>query len=343
MASKKSDIDFSRVMMVSDLHYGIRNNSRQHNQWCEDFVRWTIQRAEEEGIKTLLFLGDWSHNRNSVNVSTLNYSHSGLKLLSAYFDNVIMLLGNHDLFFRDKLEIHSIPYASDFPNVRLIDKITSFDDFCFVPWLVGDEWKQIPKIKKPYLFCHAEIAKFKMNAMVEMPDHGGLGAEHFANQQLVFSGHFHKRQRKGNILYIGNAFPHNFADAGDDDRGLVIWEPGKDPVFEAWPGAPKFRNLTLSQALLDPVGLIDSRTFARITIDADINYEDVAFIRDLFENQLNALEISFIHNRNNMEDFEVDDSNISFESVDSIVISHLKSIESTSMDAATLIDIYHSI
>ena len=101
--------------------------------------------------------------------------------------------------------------------------------------------------------------------------------------------------------------------------------------------------MTLSQALLDPVGLIDSRTFARITIDADINYEDVAFIRDLFENQLNALEISFIHNRNNMEDFEVDDSNISFESVDSIVISHLKSIESTSMDAATLIDIYHSI
>jgi hypothetical protein len=35
-----------------------------------------------------------------------------------------------------------------------------------------------------------------MNAMVQMPDHGDLKAEHFEHQEYVFSGHFHSRQKK---------------------------------------------------------------------------------------------------------------------------------------------------
>ena len=40
-----------------------------------------------------------------------------------------------------------------------------------------------------------------MNAMVQMPDHGELKAEHFEHQEYVFSGHFHKRQINGNVTY----------------------------------------------------------------------------------------------------------------------------------------------
>jgi hypothetical protein len=39
-----------------------------------------------------------------------------------------------------------------------------------------------------------------MNAMVEMPDVGGIKAEHFVNQQYVFTGHFHKRQIEATIF-----------------------------------------------------------------------------------------------------------------------------------------------
>ena len=38
-----------------------------------------------------------------------------------------------------------------------------------VSWLVGDEWKKIPKIKSKYMFGHFELPTFKLNAMVEMP------------------------------------------------------------------------------------------------------------------------------------------------------------------------------
>ncbi len=336
-------VDFSQIVAFTDLHLGYKNNSKQHNDWCVQFVDWMIAQAQQKNIRTCVFLGDWSHNRSSVNVVTLNYSLECLRKLSAAFDDVIMLLGNHDLYFRDKLEIHSIPYVTEFANIHLISKPTVTGDIAFVPWLVGDEWKQISQIRKPYMFCHAEIARFKLNGNIEMPDHGGLSARHFEHQKLVVSGHFHKRQRKDHILYMGNAFPHNYADAGDDQRGCMFWSPGSEPEFQAWPDAPRYRVMELSTVLMDPGAYIDHRTFARIIQDVDMCYEDAHFLRELFEQQLNALDVSFVNNRNNMADVEFNDDEVSFESVDTIVLSHLATIESTSMDKNLLAQIYQSI
>lgn len=44
----------------------------------------------------------------------------------------------------------------------------------------------------------------------------------YPKPEKVFSGHFHKRQQHGNVIYPGNCFPHNYADAWDDDRGCTF-------------------------------------------------------------------------------------------------------------------------
>ena len=192
------------------------------------------------------------------------------------------------------------------------------------------------------MFGHFELPRFKMNAMVEMPDHGQLNADHFANQKQVFSGHFHKRQNVGKIWYIGNAFPHNYADAWDDDRGMMIWKPGQTPIFKSWPGAPKYRTLSLSQVISNPHQYVDDKTFAKITIDINANYEDINFIRELLENELNAREVQMITAK--VDDIEsIDDMNINFESVDTIVVSHLQTIDSNTIDKNELIKIYQEI
>ena len=334
--------DFSHVAVITDIHYGIKNNSRDHNDSCERFIKWMIEQSEQRNIKTCLFLGDFHHVRSAINISTLNYSVNGLKLLNNYFDNTIFILGNHDLFYRDKYEIHSLPYITQFPKITLIDSMREIGDLAFVPWLVADDWKQVPKLTAPYMFGHFELPRFKMNAAVEMPDHGLLNATHFTNQKQVFSGHFHKRQNSGKIWYIGNAFPHNFADAWDDDRGMMFWKPGETPEFLSWPGAPKYRTMTLSQVVANPTKYIDDKTYSKITIDIDANYEDVNFIRELLEHDLGAREVNMITAKINDVD-QLDEDDINFESVDTIVISHLQSIESTAMDKNKLIRIYQEI
>lgn len=343
MASKIKNIDFSKCVAFTDIHLGLKNNSREHNIACENFIQWMINEAEEFGAKTCIFLGDWHHIRSAINISTLNYSVSCLRKLNNYFDNTVFIIGNHDLFYRDKYEIHSIPYITEFPNIHAIDKLTTIGDIAFSPWLVDDEWKKVQKVKAPYMFGHFELPKFKMNAMVEMPDHGQLNRDHFVNQKQVFSGHFHKRQSfEDRIWYIGNCFPHNYSDAWDDERGIMLWEPGKTPNFKTWPDAPKYRTLTLSQVLADPTSVIDSKTYAKVTIDVDINYEEVNFLKEMFESELAAKEVTMQVAK--VSEVDVDaEAVINFESVDTIVISHLNSIESNTIDTQKLVSIYQSL
>lgn len=337
-----NSIDFSKVAIFTDLHYGMRNNSREHNDSCERFVKWMVEQSEERGIRTCFFLGDWHHVRSAINISTLNYSVSGLKFLNDYFDHTYFIIGNHDLFYRDKYEIHSLPYVAQFPKITIVESMMEVGDIAFVPWLVADDWKKVPKLKAPYMFGHFELPTFKMNAMVEMPDHGLLNATHFVHQKQVFSGHFHKRQNKGKIWYIGNTFPHNFSDAWDDERGMMIWSPGGDPEFIPFPDAPRYRTLSMSQVLADPEKFVDHRTFAKITLDVNASYEDINFIKELLENDLKAREVQIITPKSDDPDL-VDEADINFESVDTIVISHLQSIDSTAMDKNELIRIYQGI
>jgi hypothetical protein len=211
-----------------------------------------------------------------------------------------------------------------------------------MPWLVGDEWKAIPKLKSRYIFGHLELPLFYMNAMVQMPDHGQLQADHFGNQEYVFSGHFHKRQTKGNVTYIGNAFPHNYADAGDDDRGMMILEWGGKPEYKTWDGQPTFRTYKLSQIIDTPDKLLREKMHCRVTIDLPISFEEANFIRETFIPQYNLRELMLIPEKVEVES-TVNPIDITFESVDTIVMNQINAIDSEAYDKNLLLDIYKDL
>ena len=122
----------------------------------------------------------------------------------------------------------------------------------------------------------------------------------------------------------------------------MLWEPGKDPTFRAWPGAPKYRVTPLSTLLEDPEAIIDAKTYARIAVDLDVTYEEANFLKELFERELNAREVNLQVAKTDAHG-AIPDGDINFESVDTIVISHLQSIESNTIDRQQLIQIYQSI
>ena len=69
---------FKKVACFTDIHFGMRNNSRTHNDDCEAFIKWFIDEAQARGCETCIFLGDWHHHRAQINVSTLNYTISNI-------------------------------------------------------------------------------------------------------------------------------------------------------------------------------------------------------------------------------------------------------------------------
>ena len=333
---------FKKAACFTDIHFGLKSGSRVHNTDCEEFVKWFCKRAQEKGAETCIFLGDWHHNRSSTDVSTMNYTLSNLERLSKNFEKVYFILGNHDLFYKDKREINSVEFMRLFPNVVPIREPFTEGEVTIFPWLVGEEWKQIEKNTSRYLFGHFELPSFYMNAMVQMPDHGTLRASHFQNAEYVFSGHFHARQQKGNIVYIGNAFPHNYADAGDDERGMMTLEWGGTPEFEAWPDQPVYRTMKLSELLENTDSVLREKMHVRATIDVEISFEEANFIKEELIPQYGLRELMMIPEKVEM-DSQSEPVDLNFESVDTIVMNQLNQIESENYDQKILLDIYQNL
>jgi hypothetical protein len=193
------------------------------------------------------------------------------------------------------------------------------------------------------MFGHFELPHFKMNAMVEMPDHGEIQVDHFGNFERVFSGHFHLRQQKKNIHYIGNCFPHNYADAGDDQRGMMTLEWGKDPVFHAWPGQPLYKVLKLSQVIDSAPDLLARNMHVRVELDIDISYEEANFIKDTFVKDYHLREMALIPVKSTAVDTDMSPGEVKFESVDQIVTDQLTNIESEFYDPKLLLKIYQNL
>jgi len=334
---------FKKVACFTDIHFGLKSNSTTHNQDCEDFVDWFIQEAKAEGADTCIFLGDWHHNRNSINLITLDTSLRCLEKLGAAFDQFFWFPGNHDLFYKDKREIHSSAFGRHIPGVTVVEGITTIDEVTLVPWLVGDEWKQMKSLKSRYVFGHFELPSFYMNAMVQMPDHGELQRTDLSSPEYVFSGHFHKRQHNGNVVYIGNAFPHNYADTWDDDRGMMLMEWGGKPEYKSWPDAPKYRTLKLSELIDGKDTIIKSKMYFKVHLDLPISYEEANFVKEDFSENYDIRELSLIQEKTNLDSIAEDAVDAKFESVDQIVTDQLVNIESDAFDKAILLEIYNNL
>jgi len=335
---------FKKAAVFTDIHFGNKSNSKVHNQDCEDFVDWFIETAKANDCETGIFCGDWNHNRSSLNLTTMDAGIRSLEKLGAAFEKFYMFAGNHDLYYKDKRDVKSTEWAKHIPGITVVDEIKVIEDVALVPWLVGEEWKRVQKLQAKYVFGHFELPSFYMNAMVQMPDHGELKAEHFQHPSYVFSGHFHKRQRQGKVHYIGNAFPHNYADAWDDGRGMMILDRKNDaePEYINWPDCPKYRTVKLSQLIDNAQNIIKSNMYLRVTLDCPVSFEEASFVKETYIQQYGCREITLIPQKQ-MEEISTELDISSFESVDQIVSNEISALDTEQFDKKILLNIYNEL
>jgi DNA repair exonuclease SbcCD nuclease subunit len=333
---------FKKALCFTDIHYGLKNNSVQHNTDCDNFIDWVIDVAKETGCETGFFLGDWHHNRATINLHTLDFSLKALEKLNNTFENFYFIVGNHDLYYRDKRDVHGVSWARHLPNIKIVDEWIVDSDVAIIPWLVKDDYKEIKKIKAKYVFGHFELPHFKMNANVRMPDTGTIQADHFTGIDYVFSGHFHMRQEQKNIHYIGNCFPHNYADDRDTNRGCMTIEWDGEPMYHNWDEQPSYVTLQLSNLLSNADEVLKRGMHARVMLDVDISFEESTYIKETFVEKYNLRELSLMPVRIELSGTE-EEINLVIHSVDQIVHQQISNIVSDNYDSKTLIEIYNSL
>lgn len=219
-----------KFAILGDLHWGHGNNSAWLLQYQLEYLEKdffpTLQR---EGINTVVFMGDFFDSRRSVNIATFS------EVKRRFIDRIIQeniqmicIVGNHDLYYSDTSLLNSYSFLLDCPNFKIVTKpeVIRIGDtpLAFCPWISNEEEKQellrfIATKPSRYMFGHFEIRDFLVVPGVEFD--AGLESETFKDFELVLSGHFHLRQMKGNIFYVGTPWELTWSDFGSP-KGFYI-------------------------------------------------------------------------------------------------------------------------
>ncbi len=338
-----------RGLYFTDIHFGKKANSIQHNEDCLRFIDWFVDQAKRYKPDYIAFLGDWNENRSALNVATLNYSYQGAKKLNDMGLPVYFIIGNHDLYHRNSREIHSAVHFQEFDNFIVIDQPKVIENIegkmLFVPYMFPDEYPQLAKyLNLPFWAGHFEFKGFEVTGYgMKMPT--GPDPKDFKGPKYIVSGHFHKRQADENIVYMGNAFPMDFGDSEDNHRGLMFYDHVKqEMVFEDWLECPKYIKTNLSN-LLDKTVIVPSEARVKVLVDIPISFEESNFLRASFTEKHKLRE--FV-----MEDSveiqqvitDTDTTAVIAEnelsSIDELVHLMLKEVESDHIDSSKLIEIY---
>ncbi len=214
-------INDDKILIFSDLHIGRRQNNVELLTQDQEYIDWLIKQGLKNNIKSILFLGDFFHSRTSLNVNTMNESYAILKKLTKHF-TVYLIIGNHDIFYKTKTDVHSLKGFSDMENLELIDRTEEMSvngkNFLLCPF----HW-EVPTKKYDAMFGHFEMAGAQMA--------GGLSEDKMHMRDLVkhapivFSGHYHIRKeynfKNGRVLTVGNPFQQDWGDY-KNEKGLYI-------------------------------------------------------------------------------------------------------------------------
>jgi len=256
---------FKRAAVFTDIHFGKGGDSEQHNQDCLRYISWFIDQANQANCDTVFFLGDWFESQVKIRKDTNDYSNQALQELAAMGIPVYMLVGNHDMYYKTSRKAHALIHVPQFETLHLVDEVMIKDDVLMAPYLVTDEHVLVTSEPVKYIFGHFALPGFLTNALFAYPDKGGLNQDDFGACDFIFSGHFHKRQRRRNrhgipVDFIGNAFPQDFNDVGDRDRGCMLLDWGGEPQYVNWEDAPNYNRAKLSEVL----ATVDNGTFSRL-------------------------------------------------------------------------------
>jgi DNA repair exonuclease SbcCD nuclease subunit len=285
----------SKVAIFSDLHLGVHGNSEDWHriglEWCD----WIVEELTNNKIKDIFFLGDFFDNRSEISVQTLHIASEILNKLKPF--NIIMVVGNHDAFYKNRSDIHSLGLMNGYENIHIVDKNLTFEkfdkNFAFVPW-----HNELPDGKFDYILGHFEIQSFKMNNF-KVCDKGLQVIDLLGTKtDTVFSGHFHRRStgkyNEGSIHYVGNTFPMDFADV-DNSKGYHILdvESGKLSFIENLV-SPKFNKILLSKIKSITEDKIKNN-FVKLVIDLSVDDKQMEKIKT-YINKFSPFRLVIEHN-----------------------------------------------
>jgi DNA repair exonuclease SbcCD nuclease subunit len=222
-----------RIALINDTHAGARGDNPHMNDYFFRF--WDnvfFPALTTHKIDRIVHLGDVVDRRKFINFAIWHTWQTKFfdRLNDEFHIPVDMLVGNHDVYYRNTNEVNALDeLLGKYENIRIFREAVDmqYDSLlvALVPWINSGNYDQslnyIRTTQAQVIFGHLEIAGFQMD-----PGNvclSGLPSKVFDRFDMVLSGHFHHKSSDGLIYYLGNQYEMTWADY-NDPRGFHIFD-----------------------------------------------------------------------------------------------------------------------
>jgi DNA repair exonuclease SbcCD nuclease subunit len=245
-----------KILIFSDLHIHPHKKSNDRLDHCIEALDWVFKTAIERKIKNIVFLGDLFHDRQKIDVLTYQRTFEVLEKHLCNNDlNLVLLLGNHDLWHYQKLDVSSVNPLRKLPGIKIINNpsVEEISDgtedffFGFLPYthnpiedlkVIEKEWKEkAPKDQTKVLGGHISVdgavwnVKYKTMSEVTIEHDGDMvrvGSDIFKKWDRVFLGHYHAEQKLDEkVEYVGSPLQLSFGESFQS-KHVVVFDTNTD-------------------------------------------------------------------------------------------------------------------
>lgn len=244
--------------------------------------------------------------------------------------------GNHDLTSRD-LNVSDNALAESFRAfAHYIPKSETINidgvDYDFLAYTENPE--ELPDNGRA-LFTHLEIADFFYRPE-QRSENRTFTKGSFDHYELVVSGHIHRMQQAGNIVYPGSPYSTTKAEAGDHYFCVV---DGTDYELVPYNEAPEYMTVSLEQAVTDKS--IDYKNkIVEVVVDSKI--ESFVKLRAIMlQKGAVSVEARFEKSQTQLEQ-EKKQINVN-ESVAVSMVKYLKASKAENIDSAKLLACFKEV
>ena len=217
----------NKILIFSDLHFGIDNSSQNRLDDTVNCVKWIANVAEENSATKCVFAGDWFHHRDEIDVRAMITAKNSLEMLSEVFDEIVLISGNHDYYYNNSNDISSIEMFKNIrSNIIVVDKkpqqfFLNGKTILLTPWFYNPT---VDGGNADAMIGHFEYVGGKMNGCLSKIGHSPKSMLKIA--PLVFTGHYHLTNEveyeNGKIVTIGSPYQQDWGDYGDNKRVILF-------------------------------------------------------------------------------------------------------------------------
>lgn len=323
-----------KIALLGDTHFGVRNDSKIFHAYIDKFYdELFFPYLDANNITHVIQLGDLFDRRKYINFLSLTESRR------YFFDrleergiSLITLLGNHDIFWRERLNINSPDLLlRDYNNITLVDSPRTLGihgfNFDLIPWICKENEKEvfefIKNSEQKLCFGHFELRGFEMMKGIE--NHDGMDPSILSKYEQVYSGHFHTKSNDGNIMYLGTPYELFWNDY-KDPKGFFILDTETKQVEFIQNNDPMFIKYYYDDTqpiTIDGKGIKDKYVKLVVVNKKDFKLFDKT-IEMLYNH--NPAELKIIEDMSDFET-EVDDENINIEDTMSLLSDYVDAVD----------------